>query len=266
MRRFFVKKIIDSEKIILEGSDYNHLKNVLRFKVGDEIICFCGDGKDYFCEIISLENQKVLCKIQKIQLSDKTPKSKVTLFQALLKSDKFEFIIQKMSELGLTSIIPFESTFTVSKLKEGKTLRYNKISIEASKQCGRADFLKVHDGITFNEMLEKLKGFEIVIFANENENNTSIKDVINNYDDTSHFLPLGDKCEGTLNSQIALIVGSEGGFSEKEIFEIISRGAKSVSLGKRILRAETASITLASIIMFLLGELNQSQDTNSFQL
>lgn len=239
MRRFFVdQKNIKDDVIEITGSQFEHLFNVLRMRENDKIVCFCANGKDYFCKIAKITVDSALCQIEKIEESQKTPVHNVTLFQGALKNDKFEFLIQKMSELGLFEIIPFESGFSVAKIRTEKTQRYQKIAQEASKQCTRADVLNVGEPLTFKNMLTKLKEYDLVLFAYEKETQSSISSLqLENF------------------KKIAFIVGSEGGFSDKESQMLKEAGAKTITLGKRILRAETATITLASIIMFLLGEL-----------
>lgn len=239
MRRFFVEKnCIKDDVIEIKGKEFEHLFNVLRLRENDNIVCFCGDGNDYFCSIKTLGANNALCQITKIEKSKSTPACNVSLFQGSLKGDKFEFLIQKMTELGIGKIFPFESAFSVAKIRNEKMQRYQKIATEASKQCGRSDVLTVHEPLTFQKMLSILTEFDIIVFAYEKEIANSLKN-----------LAL-ENCKN-----IALVVGSEGGFSEKEANSLKEIGAKTITLGKRILRAETAPITLASIVMFLIGEL-----------
>lgn len=239
MRRFFFKpqNLIDNE-ITLDDEEFFHLKNVLRLNEGEKIVCFCGDGYDYFCYLKQVLKNSALCAVEQIKKSDKTANVNVTLFQGSLKLDKLELVIQKMAEIGLAAVIPFESAFSVAKIKAEKTNRLAKIALEASKQCGRADILKVSDVVSFNQMIKMLNDYDVVIFANERESQNQLKSL-------------------QLNSfkKIAFIVGSEGGFSEKEATLLIEKGAKSITLGKRILRAETAPIVLGGIIMFLQNEI-----------
>jgi 16S rRNA (uracil1498-N3)-methyltransferase len=237
MKRFFVEqqKITDTT-VEITGKEFLHLKQVLRQKEGDQIVCFCGNGTDYFCTISKILPTKAICHIDRVEQNNATALN-ITLFQGTLKLDKFEFVIQKMTELGISAIVPFESAFSVAKIKSEKIERYQKIAIAASKQCGRADVLKVENVLPFEKMTQRLKEFDYIIFANEREQKNSLNNI--------NF--------GTAKN-IALVVGSEGGFSLEEANKLASI-ATSVSLGKRILRAETAPITLASIVMFLLGQM-----------
>lgn len=241
MRRFFVlKENINGNFITIDGGDFSHLKNVLRLKENDKVVCICGDGKHYFCYIEKIELSKAICKIEKIEIAKTSPKTNVVLFQPLLKNENFELVIQKLTELGIKKIIPFESSFAVSKWKEEKLARFNKIAVEASKQCGRAEFLEVERQITFKSLLQKIKEFDLVIFAWEKANeNNSLKQILSQNQNLKN---------------IGLIIGSEGGFSENEANSLIEAGAKPVWLGERILRAETASIAVASVLMYTCGE------------
>ena len=166
---------------------------------------------------------------------------KLTIFQGLAKADKIEYIIQKCSELGVYEIVPVELKRCVVKLdgkdKLKKIERWQKIAEVAAKQSLRNDILEVHKIVSFNEMLEKFKEFDYVIMAYEKEDN-SLKNVIKNITD--------------LNSKIAVVIGPEGGIDEVEAEKIVEAGAKSVSLGKRILRTETAPVAISAIIMYEL--------------
>lgn len=237
---FFVKSNqIVGNKIYIEDSDVNHIKNVLRKKPGDRIsIVF--DGNEFETEIVDLSSDKVECEIiERKQMRVVGPK--LTIFQGLAKADKIEYIIQKCSELGVYEIVPVELKRCVVKLdgkdKLKKIERWQKIAEVAAKQSLRNDILEVHKIVSFNEMLEKFKEFDYVIMAYEKEDN-SLKNVIKNITD--------------LNSKIAVVIGPEGGIDEVEAEKIVEAGAKSVSLGKRILRTETAPVAISAIIMYEL--------------
>ena len=146
-------------------------------------------------------------------------------------------IVQKLTELGIKTFIPFESQFITSKDKFNKQEKLQIISNQSIKQCKRSIPMEVKPTMSFNNMVKALKDYDVVIFANETEQSKNLNEI-------------------KLNSQqkIAIIVGSEGGFSEKECEEIANSGGSSITLGKRILRAETASIGLASVVMYLIGE------------
>jgi 16S rRNA (uracil1498-N3)-methyltransferase len=146
-------------------------------------------------------------------------------------------IIQKLTELGVKTFVPFESEFITSKDKYGKVSKLQEISNQSIKQCKRSIPMSVMDTIKFDKLVDCIKDYDIVIFANECEKSEKLSEI--NFD---------------RRKKIALIIGSEGGFSANEIEKLICAGAKSITMGKRILRAETASIALASVVMFKLGE------------
>lgn len=232
-RRFIVEGIVEGRFVIGE-KEARHI-SVLRHKVGDVI-----QVNDKMCEIVSMAKDEVVCDIVGEAEVRGVPETKVTLFQALLKADKMEFVIQKAVELGVSSIVPFVSKNVVVKLegkdKAKKVERWNKISVEASKQCGRSDVVAVSEILRFEEMLEKFAEFDLVLFAYENETE-SLKETLSRYAE---------------NKRIAIVIGAEGGFDATEAERVIGAGenVRSVSLGSRILRAETASLFLLSVLMY----------------
>ncbi len=237
MKRFLIDKIVNS-KVTLEGVEHNHLRNVLRMQVGDEIILNCGDGFDYHAKVVNITKSSTNLEVISKHKNIYDPNHNLTVFQALVKSDNMSLIVQKCTELGVTNFVPFVSKFVTAKDKDGKADKLQLVSNQSTKQCKRSIPMHVSPVLTFNQMLDKLGEYDCVIFANESEQ----KFVLNG--DLSKY------------SNVAIIVGSEGGFDTDEINAIVSRGAKSVTLGKRILRAETAAISLTSVVMFLLGEWN----------
>lgn len=238
MKRFFVNKSLDVNKSIkIDGIEHNHIKNVMRMVEGDEIILVCGDDYDYLARIVSITKGDTLVDIFDKKINEYNPKSNVTVFQALVKSDNMSLIIQKLTELGVKDFYPFESEFITSKDKSGKIDKLQEISNQSIKQCKRSIPMNIHNTLSFKALIEKLKEFDTIIFANECEKTTSLAD-----------------CNLNKNDRVAIIIGSEGGFSKSEIDQLISAGAQSISLGKRILRAETAAISLAAVVMYLIGE------------
>lgn len=240
-RRFIVEDIdlkIENDIVNVVGKEVKHI-NILRHNVGDTIII-----NEYICEILKIDKKEIVCKILKKAEERGVPSTKITLFQSLLKSDKMDYVIQKAVEIGVSKIYPMESKNIVVKLdvkdKIKKCERYNKISKEASKQCGRTDIVNVCDIIKFNENAEEiLKSYDAVLFAYEAEEK-SLKTAVNKIKE--------DKCKN-----IAIIIGPEGGFLEEEV-EKFSKlpNVYTVSLGQRILRAETASLNLLSILIYEL--------------
>ena len=248
MRRFYIKtdKAYEFEQeIVVSGEEFNHIVNVLRYNEGDKLIVIDGCGSEYYSVIEKINKKDLVLKIENILDSKSETKANVTVFQALVKGDKFELIIQKLTELGVKKLVPFSSNFCQVKPNTTRLDRLEKISIEALKQCGRAKKVEIDTIKSLNEVLNLLKEYDKVIFAYENET-TSLenKDLLNEKNEPY--------------KKVAIIIGSEGGFSEDESNKIRSlTNVKCVSLGNRILRAETASISLTSVVMFLLGEWNK---------
>ena len=238
MKRFFINKQLNNlDTVSIDGVEHNHIKNVMRLSIGDEIILVCGDEYDYHCQIIGMSKGNTSVRILSKELNVYNPSTNITVFQALVKSDNMSLIIQKLTELGIKDFYPFESEFITAKDKCGKVNKWQEISNQSIKQCKRSIPLYVHDVLTFDKMLDIMSNFDIVVFANECEKQGKLTNL-----------------QFARDKKVAIIVGSEGGFSANEISKLISVGAQSVTLGKRILRAETAVIALSSVIMYLMGE------------
>lgn len=235
-RRFIIDKRIEKDEVFeIVGEEAKHIF-VLRNNIGDII-----EVNDKKCEILNISKQAIKCKVIDCAEIKGVPKVKITLFQALLKADKMEYVIQKAVELGVSKVVPFNSKNVVVKLDEKdkikKVERYNKISKEASKQCGRSDIVEVENVESFNNLLTEIKKYKTCIVAYENETNN-----------LKEFLRKNNEID-----EIAIIIGAEGGFDKKEIDMLLENGCISISLGDRILRAETASLNLISILMYELN-------------
>ena len=234
MARFFVEKeSIEGGFITVSGNELIHISRVLRMKPNDRLTLCDGEKNDYKCEIVSISKNEAVCKILSRSQNTCEQDFSVTLFQSVPKSEKMDFIIQKSVELGVTEIRPFFSARTVAKSK-GKTERWNKIALEAAKQCGRGIVPKVFEPADFSEALAGDTA-ELKIFAYEEEKDTFLKSVL--------------RCAKGVGS-ISVYVGPEGGFEKTEVAEAEKAGCRVVTLGNRILRAETAPLTLLSDIMY----------------
>ena len=236
MRRFLANGI-NNNKVFLDGVEHNHLKNVLRLKEGEEVIVVVGDEYDYTCIIEKISKGDTILRVVSKETNSYNSSSDVTVFQALTKQDNMALIVQKLTELGVKTFVPFESQFITSKDKFNKQEKLQTISNQSIKQCKRSIPMEVKPTISFNQLVESVKDYDIVVFANETETTTNLNNL-----------------QLKQNQKVAVIVGSEGGFSEIECEKLVGAGVKSVTLGKRILRAETASIALTSVIMYLMGE------------
>ena len=246
MYQFFVEPHqIQGNQIIIEGNDVNHIKNVLRMKPGEEIAVSNGvDGKEYRCGITALEEDRILCELRFIKEDGVELSSQVYLFQGLPKADKMEMIIQKCVELGVHAVIPVATKRCVVKLDDkkakSKISRWQGIAEAAAKQSKRRIVPDVVDVISFKQALQFVKDFEVKIIPYElAENMEKTKEIIS-------ALQPGQK--------IAVFIGPEGGFDESEIREALESGVEPITLGKRILRTETAGLTVMSWIMYQLED------------
>ena len=236
-KRFFVSTI--GETAVLDGEEFEHAKNVLRLSVGDEVVLLDNSGKEYSAIITTVSKKEMQLNIVGERLGDKEPKVAVALaFGYLKNADKNEFIVQKAVELGVNKIIAFSSEYSSAYMNDNKLARLNKVAKEASKQCLRSYAPTVEYADDFETAIESLTSYKNKIFACE-------------------FADGSDISLNSLSGETAIVVGSEGGFSREEELLAKQKGFSSVTLGKRILRAETACVALTSIVMFTLGEMDK---------
>ena len=247
MSGFFVApENVSEDTILISGSDVNHIKNVMRMKAGDVLNVSDGTGFTYACELLGFEEDGICLKILSREFSGSELKTKISLFQGLPKKDKMELIIQKAVELGVYEIYPVINERTIVKIDEkkikSKVERWNKISEAAAKQSGRAIIPVIHEPIKFNKALT---------LATEKCNTVLIP--YENADGMGY----SDRCldEAVHADSSAIFIGPEGGFSMEEVDLAKEANAKVISLGSRILRTETAGMTVLSIMMFKAEQL-----------
>jgi len=229
MHRFFTTK---EQLPNLIGSDVHHLRDVLRMKVGDSLELLDGSGKIYTAKISEIEKNKITCEIISSKQEESEPKVKVTIAQSLPKASKMDLIIEKCTELGVHQIIPMQTERTIA--KSPKLDRWKKIAKEAVEQSGRAIIPAISPLTDFQEVLKMRNQFELALIPWELEKNNSLKQALTTYR-PNHLL---------------ILIGPEGGFSQKEIELAKEAGFTPISLGKRILRTETAGIAVLSAIMY----------------
>lgn len=239
MFNFFVKSDNRYDGFyLIAGSDRNHIVNVLRMNKGERFLVSC-DGKSDLCELSEISESTVKASIILENYNDNELPVKIYLFQGLPKSDKMELIIQKAVELGVYAIIPTEMHNCVVKLedkkKKSKTARWQSISEAAAKQSKRNIIPAVKDITPFREVVKQAQKLDLFIVPYENEKGMK---------STAEALSLIKK-----GMSVGILIGPEGGFDEREIEEAVSCGCKTVSLGKRILRTETAAITSVGMCM-----------------
>lgn len=241
MPRFFTDNI-DCDHIEIVGQDARHIALSLRMKIGDSIIFCDGKGQDAECILESISPESVSAAVKKRFSSVSEPKTKVVLFQALPKSDKMEYIVQKSVELGVAKIIPVLTSRCISRPDE-KTMnkkidRLQKISDEAAKQSGRGILPKIGNLMNLKEALKEMSTYDLPILFYEHAEE-----------------PLSKTMENKEIHTIAVFIGSEGGFSEEEAKLAKEYGLHVTSLGPRILRCETAPVAGISAIMYAMGEM-----------
>lgn len=244
MSRFFIDGgEITAGHIILKGEDVNHIKKVLRLEKGDNIILCDGECTDYLAEIEAFENGCVFAAVKNSYKNTNEPPVSITLFQGIPKSDKMDFIVQKSVELGVSRIVPVTNERTVVRINSGKDAdnkvsRWRRIALEAAKQCNRGIIPLIDYPMDFMKALEDAGKHELAIIPYEMEKETGIGAYI--------------KKENVKNA--AVMIGPEGGFTQKEAELASDSGIRPVTLGPRILRTETAGIMVLSIMMYELGD------------
>ena len=243
MHRFFVEPHQVAENTIrIEGTDVNHIKNVLRMKVGDGLQISDGHNQQYLCSILSMESTEVVVSIEETLATSTELPSKLYLFQGLPKGDKMEFIIQKAVELGVYEIIPVATKRAVVKLDEKKAAkkveRWNSIAESGAKQSGRNVIPAVMDVMSYNEALAYAKKLDVVLIPYE---------LAEGMEETRQII--ADIRQG---QSVGIFIGPEGGFEVEEVERAKMQGILPVTLGKRILRTETAGLTMLSILMYHL--------------
>ena len=245
MHHFFVNpEQVEDGLIRITGSDVNHIKNVLRIRRGEEMLVSDGTGRDYLCEAEEIAGQEVTVRILETEEEGRELLSRIWLFQGLPKSDKMEFIIQKAVELGAAGIVPVSTRNTVVKLdpkkEEAKVKRWQAIAESAAKQSKRSLVPRVSGIMTLKEAFDYVEsqGFSVRLIPYEHEAGM---------DGTKTELDAAGP-----GQDIAVFIGPEGGFDEREVELALSKGVRPISLGRRILRTETAGLAVLSVLMMRL--------------
>lgn len=243
MSKFFIPRENVSDKTLqICGEDVNHITKVLRYGKGDKILCCDGMGYDYVAEITETDKQRIICNIIEKNKTDTESDLRVILIQGVPKAAKMDYIIQKTTELGIAEIYPCELSRCVAKINDGKKIeRWQKIAREAAKQSGRGVIPQVHEPINLSGAVEILKNAEVSFVPYECEEGNYLKPLLKNSRNVK---------------TAAYMIGPEGGFDKQEIEQIAAAGIPVISLGKRILRTETAGEAVLSMIMYEIGDIN----------
>lgn len=242
MPRFFVpSENFDGQSVKITGDDAYHIARALRMAVGDEVTVADMQGRQHTCRLTKIRDEACECEILRTEEGNTESPAEITLYMGYPKGDKLEVVIQKSVELGASRIVPFESSRCVKKPKsekiEKQNARLSRIAEEAAKQCGRSILPKVTPPVSFAEAIREAKEADIPLFCYEGDGTVSLK---------SALADAGGK------RTVSVIVGCEGGFSEKEADEARAAGLIAVNLGPRILRCETAPAYVLSAISYVL--------------
>ncbi len=235
--RFYLPDIKNGARLELTREAHTHAAYVLRIRVGDNITVFDGTGNDYSCKVEEIKKDKTLLRVLDTAHNVREAKIDVSLYLAVIKQDRFEIAVQKATELGVKRIVPVYSAYAQHNVKLNYD-RLNKIAVSACEQCGRSVLPIIEQSIEFKELLSRAQN-TYMIFPWEHETNNKLSNAI-------------DKTV----KDVSVFIGPEGGISDYEQTQLTESGAKSVTLGKRILRAETAAITTLSVVYYEMGEWN----------
>jgi len=236
LKRYYIEdKLKEGTICYLDGEEFHHLKNVMRTRVNDKVELFNGTNINAQAVVKSIDKNSASLYIEKVEENESEPKINFTLFQAVCKGEKLSLITQKITELGATSLTVFYSQFTDIKDKTSKLDKLDRVCVSACKQCGRSSTLNINGVLPFNEMVNEAKKLDKIFVAYENAEGITL------YNSLS---------KNAKYNNIGLIIGAEGGFSEEEIETLQNNNFEIVSLGKRILRTETAAIAGSGTIIF----------------
>lgn len=243
MQRFFVTPSqVKGDRIYIEGSDVNHMKNVLRMRPGEELMVSDGNNLQYLCRVAEYAEGQAVLSVERQETVDTELPSRIYLFQGLPKQDKMELIVQKAVELGACGIIPVETRRSVVRLdekkKSKKVQRWQQIAESAAKQAGRGYIPKVESVLSYEETLKRAEELDVRLIPYE----------------------LAEGMEGTRRmvesirpgQSVGILIGPEGGFEKNEVEAAKEAGFFPVTLGKRILRTETAGLAVLSVLMYHL--------------
>ncbi len=245
MHHFFVTpQQISGDKIRIEGGDVNHMKNVLRMKLHEKAEISDGESRTYLCEVEAYEEDMAVLHILEEMEADTEPASKLYLFQGLPKSDKMELIVQKAVELGVYQVIPVAMKRSVVRLDDKKAAkkadRWNSIAESAAKQAGRSRIPEVTMPLSYNEALKMAEELDVTLLPYELAGGMEVtREVIRQIKS---------------GQSVGIFIGPEGGFEPEEVDAAVSMGAKVITLGRRILRTETAGLATLAVLMFELEQ------------
>lgn len=243
MPRFFTVCAPEGQTICITGEDAHHITRVLRMKLGETLTVCDGAGTDYLCTLQQVQGKQVVCQVYDTQPSCGEPDVEITLYMALPKGDKMDFIVQKATELGVSCIVPYAGARSVSrpeeKAMEKKIARWRRIAREAAQQSSRGRIPEVLDCMCFAQAVQRVAQAEMPLFFYEMERDNHVKSVLS----------------GQSFHTAAIVIGPEGGFADEEAQCARQLGLHMVSLGPRILRCETAPLVALTTVLYESGNL-----------
>lgn len=254
MYRFYIRTSgKQGDTVEITGEDVNHIKNVLRIRNGEKFILCNGEGTDYVCELAGTKERNLLAAVLEERPSETELPVRLVLFQGLPKKDKMELIIQKAVELGAAEIVPVVTKRTIVKTEGGreekKLARWQAIAESAAKQSGRGIIPTVAPVCTWKEALAQMENIEYNLIL---------------YENAKGMRPVAECLKGAAEKRsIGIFVGPEGGFTEEETAAVLERGAACLSLGRRILRTETAGLAMLSALMLSIECADGQADSSS---
>lgn len=239
MSRFYVpKESIKGNQVLIIGKEAHHILDVMRLKVSDNIVVFDGTGNEYVGIVKGTGNKSLSLEITQTRKTTPQENSIVTLIQAIPKKEKMDYIVEKATELGVNCVMPVTTARTIPDWSESKkagiVTRWQKISQEAAKQCGRMVLPEIEPVKTLEEALSHINGYDLKLIAALSDNAIKLKDALKS-------------CSG---GKIAVAIGPEGDFTEEEIKQAEEKGFKIVNLGRRVLKSDTAGLAVLAMINY----------------
>lgn len=241
MANFYIDKSqISNGKAVIDGEEAKHISRVLRMKTGDSVVLCDGSGMFYSARLCDFDGKTVTAEIEDVYRAPSEPKLSITLYQGAPKAAKLELIVQKATEIGVVRIVPMNTARTVAKLEKASKLdRLRKIAREAAKQCKRGIVPEISEPVSFKEAVGLAAADELAIIPYEEETENSLKNIL----------------RGKNISSLSIMIGPEGGFDEGEIRLAAENSVIPVTLGKRILRTETAGLAVSAVSLYELGDM-----------
>jgi 16S rRNA (uracil1498-N3)-methyltransferase len=246
MHRFFVaEENLHGKEIVFTGRQAHQIRNVLRIKSGDHVTVLDNTGCEYTVILTKVGRQDVVGEVVSRQQARAEPHTQITLYQSLLARDKFEWVLQKCTEVGVTSFVPIVTERSIVRQPDAitsrKLSRWRDIIAEAAEQSGRGRIPQLDAPVTFVDAVCRLEDFDRCLIGTLGTTGSSVRDIL--------------RTDDAEPAAVALFIGPEGGFTDKEVQLAETNGIKPVSLGSRILRTETAAVVASAVILYELGDL-----------